>query len=126
MTILLKTEIKWPINVKLRAINHICQHQHEKKLLDNIFLDSYEHHATKIMVKNTFLMFDYSWLPLFWTAMESLLRRRPASLINATMGSEEGVRGTNNGGGGKGSLPTLSETSSKGFSATDFSMEEKL
>ena len=62
MTILLKTEIKWPINVKLSAIDHICQHPHEKKSLDNIFLDSYERNATKKMVKNTFLMFDYSWL----------------------------------------------------------------
>ena len=63
MTIILKTKIKWPINVKLSAINHISQHLLKKKSLDNILLDTNEHIATKRMVNNTFQMFDYSWLP---------------------------------------------------------------
>ena len=62
MTILLKTKIKWPINVKLSAIDHIYQHPFEKKSLDNILLDAYECITTKKMVKNTILIFDYSWL----------------------------------------------------------------
>ena len=34
----------------------------EKKSLDIILIDAYECIATKKMVKNTILIFDYSWL----------------------------------------------------------------
>jgi len=60
MTIWVKTKIKWPFNVKLSAIDHIYQHPFEKKSLDNILLDAYECIATKKMVKNAILIFDYS------------------------------------------------------------------
>ena len=63
MTIWVKTKIKRPNDVKLSAINHIYWHPFEKKSLDNILLDANECIATKKMVKNTILIFDYSWLP---------------------------------------------------------------
>ena len=56
--------------------------------------------------------------------MESSSRRRSTSPIDATI-SAGGVRGLADGGGGKGWRPSLSGTSSKGLSATDFSPEEE-
>ena len=58
--IILKTKIKRPVNVKF---NPICYHPFEKKWLDNILPDAYEYITTKKIVKNIFVIFDYSKLP---------------------------------------------------------------